>query len=39
LGAADMIGNPYKYSAFSKQQKIIDISIIEDLSKIELYLY
>lgn len=39
LDAVDMIGNPYQYSAFSKQEKVIDISMIENIAEIEVYFY
>ena len=39
LDAVDMIGNPYKYNSFSKQEKVIDISMIENIAEIEVYFY
>lgn len=39
LDAVDMIGNPYKYSSFTKQEKIIDISMIENIAEIDIYFY
>lgn len=39
LDAADMIGNPYQFNAFSRQEKVIDISMIQNINKIEVYFY
>lgn len=39
LDAEDMIGDPYSFSYYSKQEKVIDISMIESIRKIEVYFY
>ena len=39
LSSKDMTGNPYKFGAFSKQEKIFDISMIKNIAKIEVYFY
>lgn len=39
LDSSDMIGNPYSFNYYSKQEKVIDISMIQNISKIEVYFY
>jgi hypothetical protein len=39
LNSSDMIGDPYSFSFYSKQEKVIDISMIEGIKKIEVYFY
>ena len=39
LDAADMIGDPYTYSAFARQEKVIDISMVQNITKIDIYFY
>lgn len=39
LDSADMIGNPYKFAAYSAQEKVLDISMINSIAKIEVYFY
>ena len=36
---ADMIGNPYRFSAYHEQEKVFDISDLGKILKIELYFY
>jgi hypothetical protein len=35
----DMFGNPYNFMDYFHQEKAFDISIIDGISKVELYLY
>lgn len=35
----DMIGNPYRFSAYHEQEKVFDISDLGKILKIELYFY
>lgn len=39
LSSKDMTGNPYKFGAFSKQEKVLDISMIKSIAKIEVFFY
>lgn len=39
LSANDMTGNPYKFGAFSKQEKVLDISMIKNIVKIEVFFF
>lgn len=39
LDTNDMIGNPYKFNAFTEQSKIFDLTIMKDIKKLDVYLY
>ncbi len=39
LNCLDMIGNPYKFNAFTEQSKIFDLTIMKDIKKLDIYLY
>ena len=39
LSSKDMIGNPYQFGTFYKQEKVLDISMIKSIAKIEVYFY
>ena len=39
LDSSNMIGDPYNFNYYSKQEKVIDISMIQNISKIEVYFY
>lgn len=35
----DMVGNPYQFEVATKQEKLFDISKLENVKKVEIYLY
>ena len=39
LDSDDMLGNPYEFDSFYHQEKVFDISNINNIEKIEVYLY
>jgi len=39
LDSSDMLGAPYTFDAFHRQEKVFDIENITDITNIEVYLY
>ena len=39
LSANDMLGNPYEFETYYGQEKVFDISFIQDIGQIDIYFY
>lgn len=39
LSANDMLGNPYEFETYYNQEKVFDISFIQDIGQVDIYFY
>ena len=39
LSANDMLGNPYEFETYYEQEKVFDISFIQDIGQVDIYFY
>ena len=39
LSANDMLGNPYEFETYYGQEKVFDISFIQDIGQVDIYFY